>query len=513
MKKRLISTLVKCVFSCIPCALFSGANAQDIVTNVSLHRIKNDVYFLASDSLFGRRFPTKGREQAAAYIASEFKSVGLLPFSTNDHPYFQKIPVKSTKRGITSIQVNGQWFPSCWKYSFAATKFFSDSVTLPIKFIGDMQHDMNFGVGDTILHITSKNLENAMQTIQKISESNQATYFAISLPKQKKFSKRIINQEGRSGTSHYPSGMFGIGAKESSWLYSYLPDSTYDLKTFLFSDELFLKLYGQKYSAVKKNMKRSQKSLSDKEKIIKSITLKTQFRVEEILQYDENVIGYIEGTDLKDEFIIICGHYDHVGMQPKGVCLGAEDNASGSAGVMELARMCSQAKDNGFEFRRSIVFIAFCAEESGLNGSNFYVDNPIFPLEKTVLVINMDMIGRSDTPPDMPGFGYFRPIKGEKRQVKKVLRTVDRQIDDLHVFFRQSFKEDLMWYMGSDHFPFVKKGVPALVVTTGSHDDYHTPTDTPDKINFENMVNILKSLFVLITEVSSEPETFPVKGK
>jgi Zn-dependent M28 family amino/carboxypeptidase len=307
--------------------------------------------------------------------------------------------------------------------------------------------------------------------------------------------------------------MYGMGTKEPSWLYSYLPDSTHDIKVMLISDDLFEKLYDQSYSAAKTNLKRSMKPGVDIEKSITSITLKSNFRIEEILSYDENVIGYIEGTDLKDEFIIICGHYDHLGMQPKGVCLGADDNASGTAGVMELARMCSKAKKNGFEFRRSIVFIAFCAEESGLNGSNYYVENPIFPLEKTALVINMDMIGRSDTPPGKPGYGFFRPIKGNKRQVKKVLRSVDRQMDDLHIFFRQSFKEDLMWYMGSDHYPFVKKGIPALVVTTGDHIDYHTPTDTPDKINFENMVNILKSLFVLITEVSSEPETFPVKRK
>jgi len=481
-----------------------SANAQEFSVDISVDRIREDVYILTSDSLQGRRFPGEGREKAARYIANEFHNAGLNPISSLDKSYFQKIPVKKTQRGQTSIKINDKWMGSGWNYSFASKKPFNDSLTLPMKFIGKTKPYMPFGFGDTILHITSKSIAEAMKKIRGVAESNDSRYFAISLPNKEKSTLNLIRNEILVGLKYrYPSGAFGAGTKEPRWLFTYFIDTIGDTKVFLFSDEFTQPLYGQSYAELNKNSEHSGKSKAERNKNLTNLTFKSNFKVETHVGFDENVIGYIEGTDFKDEAIIVCGHYDHLGRQPKGVCYGADDNASGTAGVMELARMCVQAQRNGFEFKRSIVFIAFCAEESGLNGSSFYVENPIFPLEKTALVINMDMIGRSDTPLNKPGYGYFRPIKGEKRNLKKILRSVDEQIDDLNVFFRQSFKEDLMWYMGSDHYPFVKKGIPALVVTTGDHDDYHKPTDTPEKINYQNMANIVKALFVLLTEVAN----------
>src|SRR5690606_26814455 len=112
---------------------------------------------------------------------------------------------------------------------------------------------------------------------------------------------------------------------------------------------------------------------------------------------DPNVLGLLEGSDLKNEIVVIVGHYDHDGILPDGTFFpGADDNGSGTVGVLELARTSADAKKDGKGPRRSLLFIGLAAEEKGLLGSKFYVENPIFPLENTVACINMDMIGRVD---------------------------------------------------------------------------------------------------------------------
>ena len=168
----------------------------------------------------------------------------------------------------------------------------------------------------------------------------------------------------------------------------------------MFSDKTLNSIYSQSIKDLNKQAKKVAGKGNSNALPTAYLTYKTNFYVKTDTLYDKNVIGYIEGTDLKDEVLIVGGHFDHVGRTPDGVCLGADDNASGTAGVMELARMCAQSNSNGFEFRRSVMFVAFAAEESGLNGSMYYVNNPIFPLEKTVMIINMDMIGRSDNKPN-----------------------------------------------------------------------------------------------------------------
>jgi hypothetical protein len=498
------------IFSLIATSLLAYSQS-DLQVNISTKRIAQDIFILASDSLEGRKFPSDGREKAAKYIACQFKKIGLKTISESNEPYFQKIPVRYTERGETHLKVDDKWLLSGNSYSFSSSIPFTDSTTIPLKFIGSEISRKSPGGGDTVLHITAENIDKAIEKVRNISSSTPYEYFAVSLLGKKSSTKKIITNERLSGNMQYSEGLFGMGSRDFRWLHSYIPDSSKNIKVFLFSDEIFQSLYGNNLKAINKSLRRSEKSSHYKEQTLTSVTFKTKFFVNEVHTYDDNVIGYIEGADLKDEVIIICGHYDHVGKSARGIYYGADDNASGTAGVMELARMCSQAQENGFEFRRSIVFIAFGAEETGLNGSNYYVKNPVFPLEKTVMVINMDMIGRSDNSLKNPGYAYTWILRGYRKEMKKVLRSIDKQIDDINFHRHKKFPESLMWYFGSDHYPFIRQGIPALVVSTGTHGDYHEVTDTPEKINYENMANILKGLFVVIVEVANEPENYPLK--
>jgi hypothetical protein len=202
-----------------------------------------------------------------------------------------------------------------------------------------------------------------------------------------------------------------------------------------------------------------------------------------------NVIGVLKGSDpdLRNQAIVLGAHYDHLGRGGEGslapregeVHHGADDNASGVAGLLELARIFSAQRG---KLRRSIVFVAFSGEEEGLIGSNFYVNNPAWPLAQTVAMVNMDMIGR------MRDRKLIVGGVGTAKEWRDLVDTANRAGGD-QTRFALTLNED--GFGPSDHSSFYAKQVPVLFLFTGTHDDYHKPSDTADKINYEGEVRIV----------------------
>ena len=220
-----------------------------------------------------------------------------------------------------------------------------------------------------------------------------------------------------------------------------------------------------------------------------------------------NVIGILEGTDpiLKSEAIVIGAHYDHLGHGGEGslavnsneIHHGADDNASGTSAVLELARLFSAEKKN----KRTIIFIAFSGEEEGLLGSDYYVNHPSWPLEKSVAMINLDMVGRlNKSRLHIGGVGTaseWRPLverANPKVQVVATTSTFGTSVSTssasaLKPLFDLQLNED--GFGPSDHSSFYSKKIPVLFFFTGTHEDYHKPSDTYEKINFSGLVQIL----------------------
>lgn len=203
----------------------------------------------------------------------------------------------------------------------------------------------------------------------------------------------------------------------------------------------------------------------------------------------KNVIGYLPAKgDHKDEVVIIGAHYDHLGLDSKGNRFpGADDNASGVSAMLDVAkRLAGKAP-----LKRSVVFIAFDGEEWGLTGSRYYTDHSAFPLEKTILMINMDTIGRNE--PDAVHFlGSLRSPDVRKAAGEIVDGTGIKLLNDIEFAFKY----------GSDHYPFYEKGVPAIDLTSSYHEDFHRITDTPEKINVDKVSKIADLVYRLALETA-----------
>jgi Peptidase family M28/PA domain len=203
-----------------------------------------------------------------------------------------------------------------------------------------------------------------------------------------------------------------------------------------------------------------------------------------------NVVGVIEGTDKKDEYVFLTAHYDHLGMRDGKIFYGADDDGSGTVAVIQMAEAFQKAANEGNRPRRTIVFMTVSGEEKGLWGSEFYSDNPFFPLDKTTVDLNIDMIGRTDTErmtADSLNYIYVighdklssdLPIINEGANNKYTNLVLDYKFDDPN--------DQNRIYFRSDHYNFARKGVPVLFFYDGMlKADYHKTSDTVDKINWD----------------------------
>lgn len=201
----------------------------------------------------------------------------------------------------------------------------------------------------------------------------------------------------------------------------------------------------------------------------------------------QNVVAYIEGSEYPEEIVIISAHLDHLGTSDDVTYFGADDNASGTAALMEMAQAFALAKKDGHGPKRSFLFLHLTAEESGLLGSKYYIENPIYPLEHTVANLNIDMIGRVDKIYEKKEDDYIYIIGADRLSTKLhyISEAANTQFTQLILDYRYNEENDSnRYYYRSDHYNFALQNIPVIFYFNGDHTDYHQPTDTPDKINY-----------------------------
>lgn len=226
-----------------------------------------------------------------------------------------------------------------------------------------------------------------------------------------------------------------------------------------------------------------------------------------------NVLAFIEGTDpdLKNEVIVVSAHYDHIGQRGDDIFYGADDNASGTSAVMSIAKALHSAKQENAGPKRSVLCILVTGEEKGLLGSEYYCQHPVFPLENTVANVNIDMIGRID---DKHTNGNYTYVIGSDRlstTLDSIVRNNNDQFTHLELDYTYNAKDDPnQFYYRSDHYNFAKNGIPAVFFFSGVHDDYHRPTDTPDKILFDKAETIARLAFYIAWDLANRDERIMV---
>jgi Zn-dependent M28 family amino/carboxypeptidase len=224
----------------------------------------------------------------------------------------------------------------------------------------------------------------------------------------------------------------------------------------------------------------------------------------------ENVVAFIKGSKKPNEYLIISSHLDHIGIGANGkINNGADDDGSGTVAMLEIAEAFKQAAKAGQGPERSVVFLHVTGEEKGLLGSEYYADvDPIFPLSETVADLNIDMIGRTD--PKRAGSKEYVYLIGSDK-LSTELHQLSEKINDTYTHLELDYKyndenEPNRFYYRSDHYNFAKNGIPIIFYFNGTHDDYHRPSDTPDKIDYDLLEKRARLIFYTAWELANRPQ-------
>lgn len=223
------------------------------------------------------------------------------------------------------------------------------------------------------------------------------------------------------------------------------------------------------------------------------------------LKDSENVVAYIKGTEKPDEIVVISAHLDHVGIRNGEIYNGADDDGSGTVAVLEIAQAFKKAAKEGNGPKRSILFLHVTGEEKGLLGSKYYTEKPIFPIANTVANLNIDMIGRVDEDHAKdPNYVYLIGSDKLSTELHNISEAMNTKYTNINLDYKYNDENDPnRFYYRSDHYNFAKSNVPIIFYFNGTHEDYHRPTDTPDKINYEMLQNRTRLVFHTAWEIAN----------
>ena len=223
------------------------------------------------------------------------------------------------------------------------------------------------------------------------------------------------------------------------------------------------------------------------------------------LNPSENVIAFIEGSEKSNEIVVISAHYDHLGANNGEIYYGADDDGSGTVAILEIAEAFQKAVEEDNGPKRSILFLHVTGEEKGLLGSKYYTNFPIFPLKNTVANLNIDMVGRVDAAhTNNPNFVYLVGSDKLSTELHELSEEINSRFTQLDLDYTYNDDEDPnRFYYRSDHYNFAKNNIPVIFYFNGTHEDYHKPSDTPDKINYEILAKRTQLIFYTAWEIAN----------
>jgi len=494
-RKTLIIILLSLfVYSC------STVKVPETSGDITIEDIYKHLSFIASDDLKGRGTGTPEIDLAGKYIAKNFARFGVE--TRGQKGYFQTFKVttdiKINKNNSLIALINNEIVEFKIKQDYQPTGFSSNGIVDgEVVFVGYGIEAEDLGYND----FSGIDLNNKIALMMRYSPDGDKPDSKFEFKTQSNFKVSVAKSKGAKAVILFT----GPNTVESDRLISLIPDPAANNAgipvvsiTTQKATELFAKA-GYDLLNIQKQID-SNKSANSFE--IPNIRIKLSVDLQPVIKETNNVIGFIEGNDekLKNEVIVIGAHYDHLGMGGRGslstskvpeVHNGADDNGSGTSGLLELAEYFARHRN---ELKRSILFIAFSGEELGLLGSRHFVENPTIPLNQIVAMINMDMIGRLNEKKALTVYGT-----GTSPKWKDLLTKLNQDS-----IFSLNFID--AGFGPSDHSSFYAKDIPVLFFFTGTHQDYHKPSDDIDKINFTGMKKVLDYIKNVVYDLSTNSE-------
>lgn len=455
--------------------------------------ISKQLHIIAGAGMEGRETATPGQAKAAAYIISQFAAAGLKPGANGKweqhYPLYSDSLINSTITIQDNTFLYGKDFLSDLRNGQQQNMQATQVIYVDMGIVNAAQDDYDkldvkgkvIMIRDAVkkgMHRDKGNLEDKIKTAK---EKGVAAILVIS-PSAGRFS--ALNQQKLRTTGLY-----------------WQKDTTAQPNVYFITPALASAIMG---------IDNSSSLLDDLDKGKKVPALITTnihivFDKAATICYPSNVLAYLEGTDKKEEVVFVTAHYDHLGKEGDKIFYGADDDGSGTSAVIEIAAAFARAKKAGNGPRRSMVFMTVSGEEKGLLGSQYYTEHPIYPLDRTVTDLNIDMIGRID-PAHEKDTNYLYIIGDNK--LSSELRPINEKANDTYTHLKLDYKyndpnDPEGFYYRSDHYMFAQHGIPIIFYFNGTHADYHAATDTVEKISYELLAKRARLVFYTAWDIAN----------
>jgi hypothetical protein len=466
---------------------------QQYANAITTTDLKENLTILASDAMEGRETGKRGQKMAAAFLKAYYEDLGLT--GPVNGLFFQPIELYTAVPADIYMKTRDITYKNGEDVVYLGSNDSGGEVSLPVIFAGNGKQE---SLGQ--VEVSGKAVVVMLNT--------DDSFRSLREPLQTKGAKLILFVY--RNPDDYKDLVPQFKFNSANRLSLKKPEAkSSDAGVFFITTAVAEKLLGTSLAKLVAATDSDPKKHALKKLKPGNLTYRASFSAKVV--NTENVLAFLEGSDKKDEVVVITSHYDHIGKKSSGEDLinnGADDDGSGTVAVMQLAKVFAQAKKDGKGPRRSLLFMNVTGEEKGLLGSEYYTQHPVFPLANTVVDLNIDMVGRRD-PAHKNSEPYVYVIGADKLSstLNEVNETMNKTYTHLifdYVYNDQNHPDRL--YYRSDHWNFAKNNIPIIFFFDGIHEDYHKPSDEVSKIEFDLLVKRAQIVFFDAWEIANREE-------
>ena len=487
---------------------FFSANAQRYDSSawiysktITSNDLREHLSIIASDEYEGRETGKRGQKMAMKYLIDQFKSYGIKDY--NNHSYIQSFPlIEQENKGVT-LQIEGETFEMNKDFIISPSIIDKKTIEGELVFAG-------YGIE-----------EEKYNSYRELEVENNGVFLWQGTPKKEKLAKEwnykkkieLLEKKGALATFSYNENLKALIDKFGHY---YKKPKTALVEREKKPSVLTITLTK---GATERILKKGKIGLQRLEK--KGVKKKMKFSLPYKLEINkpskelsgENVLAFIPGTEKKDEILVLTAHYDHIGKTDSLIFNGADDDGTGTVSLLEIAEAFQLAVKDGLKPKRSILIMPVSGEEKGLLGSKYYSQNPVFPLEKTVANLNVDMIGRYDEAHKSDS-NYIYLIGSDRlsQDLHDMSEWVNKTYTKIGLDYTFNAEDDPnRFYYRSDHYNFAKNNIPVIFYFSGVHEDYHKSTDTVDKIDYQKTERVARLIFLTAWHIANAEDRLQLK--